>query len=81
MKTGQVEVAEYNGQIPGQLSLEDMGQEEPDHDDTIAQLAASGLIAGRDFDPDTGEVFKNTVQPPEGGKTAADNVKPIRKFI
>lgn len=81
MKTGQVEVAEYNGQIPGQLSLEDLEQDEPDRDDKLAQLAASGLIAGRDFDPDTGEVYANTVQSTEGKKTEAERVVPLRKFI
>lgn len=81
LKTGKVEFAEYDGQIPGQLSLEDLEQEEPEADGTIGQLAASGLIAGRDFDPDTGEVFKNNTETTEGKENTAKQVVPIRKFI
>lgn len=81
LKTGKVEFAEYDGQIPGQLSLADLEQEESEPDDKLAQLAASGLIAGRDFDPDTGEVFKNNVEATEGKETPAERVVPLRKFI
>lgn len=77
MKTGTVEVAEYDS-TNGQLS---MWSAEPDEeaeeiqtdeakpldlrnrgksfDEEIASIAASGLIAGKDFDPSTGEVYKN----------------------
>ena len=76
LKTGKIEFAEYDGQIPGQLSIADLEQEEPEPDDTIAQLAASGLIAGKDFDPETGEVYKNTIE-----DNTTERVVPIRKFI
>lgn len=48
MRTGQIEIAEYDGQIRGQMSLSD-----------LQKPAAGTLVPGKDFDPDTGEVLEN----------------------
>ena len=54
MRTGQLEIAEYDGQIRGQMSLSDLTQPQEK-----AEAAAGDLVPGRDFDPDTGEVLKD----------------------
>ena len=104
MRTGQIELAEYDGKIPGQLSMFSMEQSEepePPMDDTetepeqvpptgkpldlrsrgsrqnseaLASVAASGLIAGRDFDPDTGEIYEAAGQSADDQKTTAGRV-------
>ena len=105
MRTGQIEIAEYDGQIRGQMSFNDLqAQEQPaepaqattpaanetqpaaraeeqqpaptgkpldlknrnkkpaevptDQEQEKAEAAAGELVPGRDFDPETGEVFK-----------------------
>ena len=97
MRTGQIEIAEYDGQIRGQMSFNDLqAQEQPaeptqatapaanetqpaptgkpldlknrtkkpaeaptDQEQEKAEAAAGELVPGRDFDPETGEVFEN----------------------
>ena len=50
LATGAVEAVEVNtGQIPGQMSMEDMGQPAPQAADTID-------VDGRAVDPETGEI-------------------------
>ena len=49
--TGAVEAVEVNtGQIPGQMSMEDMGQQAPQAADTIE-------VDGKAVDPETGEIL------------------------
>ena len=85
MKTGEIEIAEYDGQIRGQSSLFEQSPGEPEppkeeeqdqeteqpagkpldlrkrsgkeYSEAVASVAASGMIAGKDFDPVTGEVY------------------------
>ena len=53
--TGAVEAVEVNtGQIPGQMSMEDMGQPTPQAADTIE-------VDGRAVDPETGEIKSDKV--------------------
>lgn len=79
MKTGKIEVAEYDA-MQGQMSLFD--SEQPDEpqtaDETPEQTTGKpldlknrtkkqepntgDLVPGRDYDPNTGEVFENTEQ-------------------
>lgn len=81
MRTGQIEIAEYDGQIRGQMSFNDLqAQEQPaptgkpldlknrnkkpaevptDQAQEKAEAATGELVPGRDFDPETGEVFEN----------------------
>lgn len=80
MKTGEVEIAEYDGQILGQTSLasyaEPVPAEEPEAEQPQEQKPTSKpldlrnrgkkqepeLVAGRDYDPETGEVYETAGQ-------------------
>ncbi|GFI26399.1 hypothetical protein IMSAGC012_01520 [Lachnospiraceae bacterium] len=104
MRTGQIEIAEYDGQIRGQMSLSDLQKPAADEQQNPVQqiapegkenapaagaqpeqqpigkpldlknrnkqqaenqepgeteAAAGGLVPGKDFDPETGEVLEN----------------------
>ena len=125
MRTGQIEIAEYDGQIRGQMSFNDLqAQEQPaeptqattpaanetqsaagaaeqrpaqqpaptgkpldlknrnkkpaeaptDQEQEKAEAAAGELVPGRDFDPDTGEVFENG-RPPVDQPTTTEQPK------
>ena len=121
MRTGQIEIAEYDGQIRGQMSFNDLQTQEPetepaqattpavnetqpaagaeeqqpaptgkpldlknrnkkpaevpaDQEQEKAEAAAGELVPGRDFDPETGEVFENG-RPPVDQPTAAEQPK------
>lgn len=121
MRTGQIEIAEYDGQIRGQMSFSDLQTQEPeaepaqattpaanetqpavgaeeqqptptgkpldlknrnkkpaevpaDQEQEKAEAAAGELVPGRDFDPETGEVFENG-RPPVDQPTAAEQPK------
>lgn len=93
IKTGRLEIAEYNGQISGQTSL--FGRED-DEDDSGADweegstFTASGrpldlrhrnrqpkeqtLIPGRDFDPESGELYETAGQ-------SADDRRPTGSLL
>lgn len=110
LRTGQIEIAEYDGQIRGQMNLsqyaeEQMQQEqaeEPAEEATEqedpaptgkpldlrnrnrqqaagkeATAAAGDLIPGRDFDPDTGEVYETAGQSSDDHKTSGGRVVSI----
>ena len=80
MRTGQIEIAEYDGQIRGQMDLSDFTDADQDQESEETQAAAptpgqnptgkpldlknrgkqapaaaTELVPGRDYDPDTGE--------------------------
>ena len=117
MRTGQIEIAEYDGQIRGQMSFNDLQTQEPaqattpaanetqpaagaeeqqptptgkpldlknrnqkpaeapaNQEQEKAEAAAGELVPGRDFDPETGEVFENG-RPPVDQPTAAEQPK------
>lgn len=121
MRTGQIEIAEYDGQIRGQMSFNDLqAQEQPaepaqattpaanetqpaagaeeqqpaptgkpldlknrnkkpaevpaDQEQEKAEAAAGELVPGRDFDPETGEVFENG-RPPVDQPTTTEQPK------
>lgn len=98
MRTGQIEIAEYDGQIRGQMRFSDFTEEEPQQEEaeqaeaereqdipTGAPIdmrrrkpearqqpdpdpgAAGRLIPGKDFDPETGEIYE-----PEDDRRTAD---------
>lgn len=70
MRTGQIEIAEYDGQIRGQMSFNDLQTQEQEK----AEAAAGELVPGRDFDPETGEVFENG-RPPVDQPTTTEQPK------
>lgn len=113
MRTGQIEIAEYDGQIRGQMSFNDLQtQEQPaepaqatapaanetqpaaptgkpldlknrnkkpaevptTQEQEKAEAAAGELVPGRDFDPETGEVFENG-RPPVDQPTTTEQPK------
>lgn len=96
MRTGQIEIAEYDGQIRGQMSFNDLQtQEQPAptgkpldlknrnkkpaeapavQEPEKAEAAAGELVPGRDFDPETGEVFENG-RPPVDQPTTTEQPK------
>lgn len=54
IKTGKIEIAEYDGQVRGQASFADIlrESEEPEAEEP------HGLEPGRDFDTETGEIYE-----------------------
>ena len=80
MRTGQIEIAEYDGQIRGQMSFNDLqAQEQPaevptDQEQEKAEAEAGELVPGRDFNPETGEVFENG-RPPVDQPTTTEQPK------
>lgn len=82
MRTGQIEIAEYDGQIRGQMSFNDLQTQEPEAEPAQTatpaanetQPAAGELVPGRDFDPETGEVFENG-RPPVDQPTTTEQPK------
>lgn len=68
MRTGQIEIAEYDGQIRGQMNLSDFTEEEPQQAEADLEPEAAGRpIPGKDFDPVTGEIYE-----PEDDRRTAD---------
>lgn len=90
IRTGEIEIAEYDGQIRGQMSLPDlMPKEEPDQEaeDEDEQPTGKPLdlrnrwnrptgkpIPGRDFDPETGEVYETAGQTADDRQTTGGRV-------
>lgn len=121
MRTGQIEIAEYDGQIRGQMSFNDLQTQEPEaepaqattpaanetqpaagateqqpaptgkpldlknrnkkpaeapanQEQEKAEAAAGELVPGKDFDPETGEVFENG-RPPVDQPTTTEQPK------
>ena len=103
MRTGKIELAEYDGQIRGQMSFNDMPQQEaapaaaPEAEPVQAQApqqptgkpldlrnrgkkqetTTAELIPGRDYDPNTGEVYESAGQAAEDNRAAAGRVVSI----
>lgn len=93
IRTGEIEIAEYDGQIRGQMSLPDLtpkeepDQEAEDEDEQPQQpngkpldlrnrwnRQAGKLVPGRDFDPETGEVYETAGQTADDRKTTGGRV-------
>lgn len=78
MRTGQLEIAEYDGQIRGQMSLDDLAEnqeDEPQEDQEPEKQAGKPIdlknrnkAQAEEFDPETGEILTGKVVPM--GKTA-----------
>lgn len=93
IRTGEIEIAEYDGQIRGQMSLPDLtpkeepDQEAEDEDEQPQQPNGKPLdlrnrwnrqagkpVPGRDFDPETGEVYETAGQTADDRKTTGGRV-------
>lgn len=103
MRTGQIEIAEYDGQIRGQMDLSDFAAADQDQEETPAAApapvqnptgkpldlknrgkqapaAAAELVPGRDYDPDTGEVYETAGQSADDHQTTSgrNNMKVVK---
>lgn len=105
MRTGQIEIAEYDGQIRGQMDLSDFAaaDQDPEPEETPAAApapvqnptgkpldlknrgkqapaAAAELVPGRDYDPDTGEVYETAGQSVDDRQTTGgrNNIKVVK---
>lgn len=105
MRTGQIEIAEYDGQIRGQMDLSDFTDADQDQESEETQAAAptpgqnptgkpldlknrgkqapaaaTELVPGRDYDPDTGEVYETAGQPTDDRQTTGgrNNMKVVK---
>lgn len=103
MRTGQIEIAEYDGQIRGQMDLSDFAAADQDQEETPAAApapvqnptgkpldlknrgkqapaAAAELVPGRDYDPDTGEVYETAGQSADDHQTTSgrNNMKAVK---
>lgn len=103
MRTGQIEIAEYDGQIRGQMDLSDFAATDQDQEETPAAApapvqnptgkpldlknrgkqapaAAAELVPGRDYDPDTGEVYETAGQSADDHQTTSghNNMKVVK---
>lgn len=105
IRTGQIEIAEYDGQIRGQMDLSDFTDADQDQEPEETQAAAptpgqnptgkpldlknrgkqapaaaAELVPGRDYDPDTGEVYETAGQPTDDRQTTGgrNNMKVVK---
>lgn len=77
MRTGQIEIAEYDGQIRGQMNLSDFTEEEQQQEEAAGQQEAELAEAEREQDIPTGAPAFKLVSA-DGGRweaVAVDNVK------
>lgn len=101
----QIEIAEYDGQIRGQMDLSDFtaADQDPEPEETPAAAptpgqnptgkpldlknrgkqapaAAAELVPGRDYDPDTGEVYETAGQSADDHQTTGgrNNMKVVK---
>lgn len=92
LRTGEIEIAEYDGQIRGQLTLPGLTPDEepePEDDTEDVQQQPTGKpldlrnrwnrqagkpVPGRDFDPETGEVYETAGQTADNRKTTGGRV-------
>ncbi|MGP1348493.1 MAG: replication protein [Stomatobaculum sp.] len=89
LRTGELEIAEYDGQIRGQMNLADYAEDAED-EETEEELRPTGkpldlrnrnrqqatpdLVPGRDYDPDTGEVYETTGQSADNQKATGSSI-------
>lgn len=101
MRTGEIEIAEYDGQVRGQMRIQDIEAaavelDEVQASEANAQTQQSGkplnlrnrgkkqdadlaMVAGRDFDPETGEVYETAGQTADDRGTTAGKVFVLNK--
>lgn len=98
MRTGQIEIAEYDGQISGQMSFQGFAQTDEKPGEAPAPEAEQAqptgkpldlrnrgkkqeleLVPGKDYDPDTGEVYETAGQPTDDRRTTTGQIFVISK--
>lgn len=55
MRTGQIEIAEYDGQIRGQMNLSDFAEEEPRQEESAGQQKAQEIETSQEQETPTGK--------------------------
>ena len=80
MRTGQIEIAEYDGQIRGQMNLSDFTEEEPQQEEAAGQQEADPAEAEREQDIPTGAPIDLRRRKPETRQQEATAPEPGKDF-
>lgn len=80
MRTGQIEIAEYDGQIRGQMNLSDFTEEEPQKEEAAGQQEAEPAEAEREQDIPTGAPIDMRRRKPETRQQEATAPEPGKDF-
>lgn len=80
MRTGQIEIAEYDGQIRGQMNLSDFAEEEPQPKEPAGQQEAEPAEAEREQDIPTGAPIDMRRRKPETRQQEATAPEPGKDF-
>lgn len=76
MRTGQIEIAEYDGQIRGQMNLSDFTEEETQQEEPAGQQEAEPAEADREQDIPTGAPIDMRRRKPEPRQQAEADLEP-----
>lgn len=76
MRTGQIEIAEYDGQIRGQMNLSDFTEEEPQQEEAAGQQEEAQTEAEREQDIPTGAPIDMRRRKPEPRQQAEEDPDP-----
>lgn len=76
IRTGQIEIAEYDGQIRGQMNLSDFAEEEPQKEEAAGQQEAEPAEAEREQDIPTGAPIDMRRRKPEPRQQAEADPDP-----
>ncbi len=80
MRTGQIEIAEYDGQIRGQMNLSDFAEEETQQEEPTGQQEAEPAEAEREQDIPTGAPIDMRRRKPETRQQEATAPEPGKDF-
>lgn len=80
MRTGQIEIAEYDGQIRGQMNLSDFAEEETQQEEPAGQQEAEPAEAEREQDIPTGAPIDMRRRKPETRQQEATAPEPGKDF-
>lgn len=80
MRTGQIEIAEYDGQIRGQMNLSDFTEEEPQQEEADGQQEVEPAEAEREQDIPTGAPIDLRRRKPETRQQEAAAPEPGKDF-
>lgn len=80
MRTGQIEIAEYDGQIRGQMNLSDFTEEEQQQEEAAGQQEAELAEAEREQDIPTGAPIDMRRRKPETRQQEATAPEPGKDF-